>query len=491
MNRTASSRGGLVLGLDLGTTHVKAAVRTLQGRRIAEASQQVSLSCSGRGVAEQNIDDIWHAVLQSIRMAGKTCDLNDVESVGVSSQGGAIQVIDQGGQPRGPVISWMDMRGVEFEAEVTNDQGYDWLAQHTGLARLGIGVGQILRLKKNQPSLLTPDEKLSYVGDYIVGKLCGNRVHDATSLAIAGLLNPDTNRTDDGMLDVLGLHEGQLPEVQSIKQPAGYLLSDCAAETGLASGIPVSPAVHDQYAAALAAGAVQPGDLMLGTGTAWVLLAVTEQRTKSPLPDAFISPHIVPNRIGHLLSLGAGGAALEWAHKLMHCEQSVDKLASEIQPGGNGLFFHPRVTTHSGTGWHDLPTASFVGLRSDHQAGHILRAILEGLVFELNRVLTQVLSPHFTINRIILTGAAATSALTSQIIADVTGVPILRIIDSSLSATGATKIAQALVEPCDALPPSQATFHVEGEVLKTSQLSETYQGLFNQYLTNIRDTDHV
>ena len=124
-------------------------------------------------------------------------------------------------------------------------------------------LGQVLRLRREAPQSLLAPNRLGFVGDVIVGRLCGRRAHDPTSLGIALLYNPWLERADPQVLLRLGIHQTQLPDLVPATQPAGQLRPEVARRFGLSAGIPVSPAVHDQYAAALGAGSVAPGDTNL------------------------------------------------------------------------------------------------------------------------------------------------------------------------------------------------------------------------------------
>jgi sugar (pentulose or hexulose) kinase len=134
-------------------------------------------------------------------------------------------------------------------------------------------LGQIVRLREQDSRQWAATKFIAFVGDLIVGRLCGRRAHDPTSLAIAMLYNPRVGRADAEILAYLGIDESQLPDLLPVTEPAGTIHNDAGRQTGLPTGIPVSPAMHDQYAVSLGAGSVREGDVTFGAGTAWVLLA--------------------------------------------------------------------------------------------------------------------------------------------------------------------------------------------------------------------------
>jgi len=239
-------------------------------------------------VADHERDDVDLLLVicltYSPSQAVATLNPSEIQAIGISSQGGALQLLDADGQPIGSVISWLDARGRPFDDQITAALGEEFLAEHIGRRRSAMTGGQILRLRQQVPELLEMPNKIGFVGDVIVGRLCGRRAHDATSLSIAPLLNPSLGRADPEWLEYLGIREEQLPELLPITAPAGPLGAEPARQTGLPEGIPVSAAIHDQYAAAIGSGSVGEGDICLGTGTAWVLVANTGNlAARSPL----------------------------------------------------------------------------------------------------------------------------------------------------------------------------------------------------------------
>jgi len=261
------------LGIDLGTTNIKAEVVDVDGTVISTGSAACAVTYGADGAAEQDLEDIWNGTLSAIRAAAAGAPGARVAAVGVSSQGGALQVLDRGGACSGPVIGWQDSRARRLDCDLTEEKGKDWFERHAGAGSSFCSIGQLLRLRSERA--LPPGFTVGWVGDLVVGRLCGRRAHDATSLSEAGLYNPSLGDADPDILSLLGVDRAQLPDLVPVAAPAGRLLADVAKTVGLPAGIPVGPAVHDQYAAALGCGVVGDGDTMMGAGTAWVLLVST------------------------------------------------------------------------------------------------------------------------------------------------------------------------------------------------------------------------
>src|ERR1041384_586967 len=116
----------MFLGLDLGTTNVKAVVVSERGKILGEGSRPIQLFHVGHGGVEQDIEEIWHATAAAIRQATSKTSRTKIRGVGVSSQGGALQVLGRNGKPRGRIVGWLDQRGRPFDRKLTQELGKAW-----------------------------------------------------------------------------------------------------------------------------------------------------------------------------------------------------------------------------------------------------------------------------------------------------------------------------------------------------------------------------
>ncbi|MHC4982116.1 MAG: xylulokinase [Planctomycetota bacterium] len=476
----------MFLGLDLGTTNVKAIVVDRTGQVLARASAPVGTHSIGPDGVEQDLEEIWSAARSVLVEAARTFPAGGIRALGVSSQGGALQVLNQAGKPVGRVVSWLDMRGRDYDAKLNAELGKDWFGEHTGHHGSALTIGQLLHLR--QEGRLPDNFHLGFVGDQIVKRLCGLAAHDATSLSLAMLYNPRLGNADPDLLARMGLSEDRLPSLLSPRQAAGGLNASVARATSLPEGIPVSPAIHDQYSAALAAGATNPGDVMVGTGTAWVLLAVSDKLPRAAGDDAFVCTHVVPEAYGQILPLRNGGSALAWAARLVgmdgaDCDR-IDQMAQTAPPGSEGLVFWPFLAA-SGEAVANGTAGRLVGLRLSHTAAHLLRAVIEGLACELARYLRLLLETRVPAKRLVLCGGAARSRLTPQILANVVGLPVECLTETDTSAFGAAVIARGLAEPGADLAELARQMRPSARLVKPGHDRPRYAKLFEAYLASL------
>ncbi len=480
----------MILGLDLGTTNVKALLIDRRGKVVAQGSSPVERYYVGTDGIEQDIEEIWRATCAAVREAIRGGNAQKVRAVGVSSQGGAMQLLDAEGRPRGRVISWMDGRGrpydAQIEKELTAEFGPDFFVEHVGYDKPAISVGQILRLRKESPQLISADAQIGFVGDVIVGRLCGRRAHDATSLSIALLLNPGRGKADAELLERLHVGEWQLPDLLPADTAAGRLTTAAAEATGLPAGIPVTPAIHDQYAAALGAGSVAAGDVSLGTGTAWVIVANTVELLRPAAQNTFVCPHPVHGLFGQMQSMCNGGSAVEWALSMMGDSaprgEKMDRLLAGVPAGCDGLQFWPLLSPGMNIRPFEQAGGRMAGIHLSHGPQHVLRAVVEGLACELARHLSALQKGGISVERLAMSGAAAKSSVTPGIIADVVGCPVACLEEPSISAFGAGVAARALVEPGADLAELARELAPSTRTVDPGANARMYAELFERYL---------
>jgi xylulokinase len=483
----AAADGRTYLGIDIGTTNIKAQIVEADGNVLSSASIAVGIRYGADGAAEQDLEEIWAGTTTAVRRAAAGVDARRIAAVGVSSQGGALQILDRSGRCTGPVIGWQDARGEPWDREIMARMGGEWFARHAGTPRSFMSVGQILRLR-DEGSLPT-DFLVAWVGDVIVGRLCGRRAHDATSLSEAGLYNPAENREDDEILSLLGLRRERLPDLMPATLEAGRLLPEAARSTGLPEGIPVGPAVHDQYTAAVGCGVVRSGDTMLGAGTAWALLALAAVPRPPVSAVAIAGRHPVPGVHGQMVTMVNGGACLAWILALVNRGAAdvaeVDALMQKAPPGSDGLRFRPLLSALGGAGLPPGTAGRLDGLRLDHTPAHLVRSLVEGLACELGRYLGFLTAGGDVVHRIVMCGKAAMSTVTPGIIADTTGLPVECMVRPETSAIGAAVLARAMLQPGAAIEAISDEMKPRAVRFDPGPGSREARGRFGEYLGSL------
>jgi xylulokinase len=479
----------MLLGLDLGTTNVKALIVDGAGGIQGQGSCPVELFYGNDGAVEQDLDQIWAATINAIRGALTSVDSTRVEAIGISTQGGALQLFDEQGGLQGRVVSWLDSRARTQNQNVLSRLGSDWFVQHIGRGVAGMAVGQLLRIREQTPEWLAPPRRIGFVGDTIVGRFCGRPAQDGTSAGLTLLYNLDVRCYDPELLKVLDISPSQLPDLLPAQAAAGRLSAEAAAVTGLRPGLPVSPAIHDQYTAALAAGAVRAGITMVGAGTAWVLLAISDSKRPPATSRAFTCHHVIEGLHGQILSLSNGGSAVAWILRVIGRDgirdAELDQLLTSAPAGSHGLSFWPFLAGETPAGIAPGTRGCLANLQLSHTPTDMVRSVVEGLAYELNRHLVLLQKAGVPVEKLVLGGAPAASSVTPQILADVTGLPLACSQAPAASALGAAIVAQGLLEPERSLADIAVRMMAPHRLVKPLADRQLYAEGFEEYCKSI------
>jgi sugar (pentulose or hexulose) kinase len=270
---------------------------------------------------------------------------------------------------------------------------------------------------------------------------------------------------------------------------AGGVSPETARATGLSAGTPVSAAIHDQYAAALGTGAVRPGRTMLGTGTVWVLLAVSDRPAEPILENAFVCHHVVEGLYGQIVSLVNGGSAVSWAMDVMGLgatdSGTLDQLLAKAPAASGGLCFYPFLAPSAPSGLTPGMKGRLAGLQLSHRPEHLARAVVEGLGFELKRHLECVQRAGIAVDKLVVGGAASTSRHTPQILADITRLPLACRSSEGASVLGAAVLARGLREPEHPLADLASEMVPPAREILPGPDAALYAGCFEKYMASL------
>ena len=393
-------------------------------------------------------------------------DAGRVRALGLSTQGGTLVPVDVQGRALCPAISWMDSRASLQQSEFEKRIGGERMRSITGWAMCGgLNALQILWLRENQPEVFRVAAKFLSVPGYLTLRLTGRAAVDASSAGIEQLLDIGMGRYSQPVLDLLDISVDRLADVVPAYEAVGTLTPEAAEALGLDPAVVVAAGGHDQYCAALGAGASTRGDRLLATGTAWVVLALSDEPLGEGLACASVSRHVQPGLWGALLSLEGGGSSLEWLRRALAAGgqplplEALDRMAAGRPAGAGGLRFYPFFSGAEYPANLRSAEAGFIGLSLSHDAGHMARAVMEGVACHAAWML-EAFGPAPD-GALILTGGASRSPLWTQIIADITGRTLTLPVTPDAGCLGAAAlggVAAGLFES-----PAQAAAVLGGE----------------------------
>ena len=472
-----------LLGIDVGTTGTKMLLFADDGKLVGHAYRGYPISNPQVGWCEQDAEDWWQAVVETVREVCTTDEIAaNVAAISLSLQGGTIVPVDAQGNALRPAIVWNDSRFAsqveDFRREVGDD---DAMYCRTGWHLSNILPAMAIRwIKDNQPEIFAKTDMFLSVPDYISMKMTGVAAVDLSDAGINQLCDIQAGEYDEKLLAFAGVSRDKLAQIVHSGDLIGNLTENAAKELGLTSSTVLVAGAHDQYAVALGAGATNAGDIMIGSGTCWVVTAISDAADFSTGLSQSVAA--VPGMWGALESLSSGGICLDWFRKHIANNLSYDELNRELEcrkAAEDGLFFFPF------SGLYDtrkrFQKATFLGLDLSHDRMDMARAIMEGVVFQ-TRWIMESFSTKPAETGIILAGGASKSPVWSQLVADICGLPVRIPEVADLACVGAAVMAGV---GCGIFPDMHSGYKrlaVDERILQPrTEMTAVYAKLFEEY----------
>ena len=429
-----------VIGIDVGTTCTKALVVDELGTVLSQGSHGYGLISNGSCI-EQRAQDWNDAVAAAVRQAIAGVDPSRVAAISFSTQGGSTVAIDKDGQFIGNAWTWMDSRSTPEARAIEEAVGGDYIYRTTGWRiNPSLDAAKIRRMK-TMPEYAAAAQYLTTL-EVVNQFLTGRPLLDPTNAAMRQLYSVEADDWDPAMLEASGVTRSELPPVAPTGALVGPLLPEAAEALGLPAGIPVYNGAHDQYCASIGAGAVHDGDLLLSAGTTWVFMGIG---TKPMFTKSFVAPgkHPVEGLYGAIASLVCSGASLQWFKNNFLPEEfdEMNRVVAQRREKTRELFFYPYLAGANYPLWIRNARGAFTGITLEHDRFDFARAIMEGVAYGVRRAVEDFRNNGAELRSITMMGGAAKSPVWMQMIASVTGIPILRLNQADVCALGAAAIA--------------------------------------------------
>ena len=438
------------LGLDAGTSGVKAVVVDARGTVRSSATTPLTLSTPRPGWAEQRPQDWWTAATVSVRRAVRAAKGMRVAAVGLSGQMHSSVFLDARGSVIRPALLWCDGRTTaecrEIAARVGEDRLREWVAN---AALEGFTLPKVLWLRAHEPECFARLDKVVLAKDYIRHRLTGALASEPSDASGTLMYDTARRRWSTEMMGAVGLPVSLLPELGESSEVLGRLTAAAARLTGLSPGTPVVGGGADNACGAAGVGVVSPGDAVASWGTSGTVLAPTGEPRVDPSLRAHTFCHVVPRTWYVMGVMLAAGGAFAWYRDVMAKELKgrqdatlvLDKEAESVPIGAGGVTFLPYLqgerTPHRDAG----ARGAFVGLSLAHGREHLTRAVVEGICFGLRDSLSILRSLGLPMEHLLLTGGGAKSPFIRRVQSEVYGLPVVRVNREEGPAFGAALLA--------------------------------------------------
>ena len=439
------------IGVDSSTTATKAIVWAADGTALAEGRAGIPLSRPGRGRYEQRPQDWWGGLCTAMHAALAGIDPARVAAVSMANQRETVAALDAQMQPIRPALVWSDERGREQVAQVAASPGAAFVHDATGKpVELCPALYRILWLRDEEPETYARTAHFVDVQGYLNWALTGQLVTSWASGDPFGLLDMRRFAWHTALIERLGLRPGLFAPLVPPGTQVGRVSAVASASCGLAEGTPVVAGGGDGQVAGLGARALRPGRAYCNLGTAVVAGVQVDRYLADPAFRTMTS--CVPGAYICETLLRTGTSLVTWFVEHFGPDgprdlgQSPEELmeaeAARISPGCEGLILLPHWNAAATPHWDTLARGAVVGWTPAHGKAHFYRSVLEGVAMELRLTIDGIARvTDEPISQIVITGGGSRSPLWRQIIADVTGRPIIRMASAELSSLGAGILA--------------------------------------------------
>ena len=453
MNRRTPS---FVIGIDVGTTSIKGMLMDNRGEIVAFARQEYVLDAREGGICELDAGVYWDVTCLIIRELISDVDPRSIGGLAFSSQGETLIPVDAEGAPLRKAIVWLDNRSVGEADEIKNQFGEQRIMDVTGQPEiLPIWPATRIRwIRKNEPSIFDQVHKYLLVEDFLLFKMTGKYCTEHSLASSTLYFDISGKKWWPEMLDYLGIHECQLPDLFRSGQCIGNLTQDAARATGLSTATCCVAGAYDHPAGAIGSGNIHKGDVTLTIGASIAMCIALDQPVSDRSLNLPCQCHAVDG-LYFLLPYGqTAGMVLKWFKDTFCQEESREAARSNLDPydvlirhaekvpaGSEGLVMLPHLMGTGSPEFNPTVRGVFAGMTMGMHKGHFVRAILEAVSLMVRRNLEVMKEKGIDVTAIHILGGASKSNLWNQVLADVTGLPVVTLINPENSVMGACVLA--------------------------------------------------
>jgi sugar (pentulose or hexulose) kinase len=488
------------IGIDAGTTSIKGVLISCYGDLVASATQEYTLETGPDEICEVDPEIYWKVTCEIIQNIIHKSGINPtlISGIAFSSQGETIIVVDSGGKPLRKAIIWLDNRSVKEADQIKKKFGDQAIMNITGQPEVVPiwPATRILWLKENEPQIFNKAHKYLLVEDYLIFHMTGKYCTEHSLVSSTLYFDISQKKWWKEMLDFLGISEKQLPDLFPSGVSIGNLTAESALATGLSTKTLCVTGAYDHPAGAIGSGNINNGDVTLTIGASMAMCVAINK----PVSDLSIKLPCQCHAIDGLYFLfpygQTAGMVLKW-FKDEFCQEEINKAgknnqdpydliikqAEKILPGAEGLIMLPHLMGTGSPEFNPKVKGVFAGIKLGMNKGHFIRSIIESVSLMIFNNLETMRKKGIYIRSIHVLGGASKSNLWNQILADVTGLPLVTLLNTENSAIGAGLLAgvgagifKDIKTACDTSVKTQSRF--EPDMLN----HELYNKVYKKYL---------
>lgn len=480
----------MYIGIDLGTSGVKAILLNEQGDVVASHTEKLTVSRPHPLWSEQDPEQWWLATDRAVKALGQQHSLSEVKALGLAGQMHGATLLDKQQKVLRPAILWNDGRCAE-ECVMLENQVPQSRVITGNLMMPGFTAPKLLWVQRHEPDIFSQVDKVLLPKDYLRLRMTGEFASDMSDAAGTMWLDVAKRDWSDVMLAACQLTRAHMPALYEGSAITGTLLPGVAQSWGM-SEVAVVAGGGDNAAGAVGVGMMNAGQAMLSLGTSGVYFAVSDGFLSKPESAVHSFCHALPER-WHLMSVMLSAAScLDWAAKLtgLASVPALIDAAQQANEQAEPVWFLPYLSGERTP--HNNPQAKgvFFGLTHQHGPAELARAVLEGVGFALADGMDVVHACGVTPASITLIGGGARSEYWRQMLSDISGLQLdYRTGGDVGPALGAARLAQIAMNPqqplSDLLPQlvlEQAHYPDAEQHARYQQRRETFRRIYQQLL---------
>ncbi|HEU4348640.1 MAG TPA: FGGY family carbohydrate kinase [Actinoplanes sp.] len=485
--------GSTVLGIDLGTSSVKAVVARLDGSVAGQASKDYPVRSHRPGWSETSPADWLSATASAVRAAVAQAGA-DPAAVGLSGQMHGVVATAGDGRPLRPAMLWSDARAVG-EVELYRRLPPAVLARLANPLSPGMAGPMLAWLAAHEPATYAATHLALQPKDWLRARLTGRFATEPSDASATLLYDIAGDVWDIGVLDALEVDAGKLPAILPRSgERAGTLTAGAAARLGLRAGIPVAAGAADTAAAALGSDLTEPGTVQLTIGTGAQIVKPVAS-LPDPLPARPVT-HLYRAatdtgwyRMGAVLN---GGLTLGWVCRTLGADWPELYAAGAMAPRADDPYFLPHLSGERTPYLDPGLRGAWTGLNPRHGRPQLLRAALEGVAFAVRDALDHILAAGEQVPYLRLAGGGTTDPAWRQMLADILGHALAPVEVTAASGLGAARLgarAAGLTGAISRTSPAGPAVSVTTPRDDHTDLYRERHHAFQRKVRALRDTD--
>lgn len=427
-----------IIGIDIGTTSTKAVLYGLDGSVHGKSSQGYELYKPKIDIAEQKVEDIYQAVIESLRKCihESGVDSKQIKGISFSAAMHSLMIMDSAMRPLTNVITWADNRAHFYSEPLKKSKEGQDIYERTGTPIHPMSpLAKLLWMRNEYPALLSENHFICGIKEYLFYRFFGDFVMDESIASATGLYNLKTRQWDTKALQLVGICEEQLPRLVSVATTFQGIDKQLAQYIGISPQTPFIIGASDGVLSNLGVDAIH-NEIAITIGTSAAVRTVVSQPVTDHKGRLFC--YVLDDEHWVLGGpINNGGIVFQWVRDQLFTPEKqtaeqmrmnsydlLTKIASHIPAGADGLIFLPFLGGERAPLWDANARGTFFGLTHHHTRDHMLRSALEGIVFNLYTVLLAIEEVTDIPKSIKATGGFARSELWKQMLADIFEIPV-------------------------------------------------------------------